>query len=691
MFRTLANWINDCSLTFKVMTTVLGVLVGGMAVLVSYRTRTSEASTISLGIRNARNTIAQYQRLRAYYTREVVAKVAKNASVKVSFDHKGRENVLPLPATVIHDLSDEFAQSSGRVRLQLYSAHPFAHRQSRTLDAFQRDALAFFQTHPDEPFIRQERVGNEESVRVAVADRMTSQTCVDCHNSHPQSAKRDWKLGDVRGVLEVSSPIGEQLQANAAATRTLAFINIGIALVIAGLVWLVMRVIGKRLKHTVQVIEAVAQGDLSRQLDCQSRDEVGRLGAALNQAVVKLREAEEHKEKQHQDEKRRAEEERARTERERRQEHERVERERQQEYERAERERQQADELRAKVDALLANLRAAAAGDLTQTIAIRGTDAIGQMGEGLGEFLAGLRTSIQSISQNAQALASSSEELSAVGTQMSANAEETSAQAGVVSAASEQVSRNVQTVATGVEEMSASIREIAQNATAAAKVATGAVQVAQATNATVQQLGASSAEIGKVIKVITSIAEQTNLLALNATIEAARAGEAGKGFAVVANEVKELAKETAKATEDIGQKIEAIQGDTQGAVDAIKQIGAVIAQINDISATIASAVEEQTATTNEIARNVAEAAKGSGEIAQNITAVAQAAASTTEGAANSQRAAAELSRMAAELQQLVGQFRYERREGAERAGHFRPAVEAGRRERRAYELVDNTP
>jgi methyl-accepting chemotaxis protein len=200
--------------------------------------------------------------------------------------------------------------------------------------------------------------------------------------------------------------------------------------------------------------------------------------------------------------------------------------------------------------------------------------------------------------------------------------------------------------------MNSSIREIAKNATESARVAGQAVTAADIANKTISKLGESSSEIGKVIKVITSIAEQTNLLALNATIEAARAGEAGKGFAVVANEVKELAKETAKATEDIGIKIEAIQADTRGAVDSIQQIGKVIAQINDISNTIASAVEEQTATANEMSRNVGEAAKGTSEIAQNITAVAQAAQSTTQGATNAQQAASELARMAAELQQL---------------------------------------
>jgi methyl-accepting chemotaxis protein len=189
-------------------------------------------------------------------------------------------------------------------------------------------------------------------------------------------------------------------------------------------------------------------------------------------------------------------------------------------------------------------------------------------------------------------------------------------------------------------------------------VATSAVRVAETTNNTVGKLGESSVEIGNVIKVITSIAQQTNLLALNATIEAARAGEAGKGFAVVANEVKELAKQTARATEDISRKIEAIQGDTRGAVEAIGQIGRIINQINDIQNTIASAVEEQTATTGEISRNVAEAARGSNEIAQNITGVATAARSTTEGASNTRGSADELSRMALELQQLVAQFKF---------------------------------
>jgi methyl-accepting chemotaxis protein len=323
-----------------------------------------------------------------------------------------------------------------------------------------------------------------------------------------------------------------------------------------------------------------------------------------------------------------------------------------------ERERVQATETQRKVDEILKVVNAAARGDLTSPVTVMGDDAIGQVGKSLATFLGNMRASVGGIASNSTTLGAASEELSSVAKQMTGTADETSTQANVVSAAVEQVNRNIQTVATGTEEMTASIREIAKNASDAARVATSAVKAAETTNAIVSKLGESSADIGKVIKVITSIAQQTNLLALNATIEAARAGEAGKGFAVVANEVKELAKETAKATEDISQKIETIQGDTRSAVSAIGQIGSIINQINDIQNTIASAVEEQTATTNEISRNVADAARGSGEIAQNIGGVARAAQGTSSGANDTERASAELARMASDLQKLVGQFTY---------------------------------
>jgi methyl-accepting chemotaxis protein len=270
-----------------------------------------------------------------------------------------------------------------------------------------------------------------------------------------------------------------------------------------------------------------------------------------------------------------------------------------------------------------------------------------------------IRETVSQMAQSSFSIASASEELSATASQMSSNAEETAAQADAVSTAAEQISSNVQTVVSGSEEMTASIREISGNAHSAAKVAGDGVKIASEANEKVGKLSESSKEIGQVVKVITSIAEQTHLLALNATIEAARAGEAGKGFAVVANEVKELAKETAKATEDISRKIEAIQLDTKGAIEGISEISKIIAQINDIQATIATAVEEQTATTNEIARNISDVAKGNEEITRNVTGVAQAAKSTTEGAEYTNKAAGELAGLAATLQNLVSQFEFD--------------------------------
>jgi methyl-accepting chemotaxis protein len=302
-------------------------------------------------------------------------------------------------------------------------------------------------------------------------------------------------------------------------------------------------------------------------------------------------------------------------------------------------------------------LGAVADGDLTVPAEVRSRDELGRMAQAVNRAREGLQSTVRQLTFGAGTLGEVTERLSRITTRLDAEAREAAEQAGLVAGTAGEVSASVQSVAAGSDEMGASIREISENASSAAQVAASAVSVAQVTNDTVAKLGASSAEIGDVVKTITSIAEQTNLLALNATIEAARAGEAGKGFAVVATEVKDLAQETAKATEDIAQRVQAIQADTENAVTAIQEISRIISEINDYQVTIASAVEEQTATTNEMSRSIGEAAQGSSNIAGNINAVASAAHATTSALGEADASMSELTRVAGELRDVVARFR----------------------------------
>jgi methyl-accepting chemotaxis protein len=299
-----------------------------------------------------------------------------------------------------------------------------------------------------------------------------------------------------------------------------------------------------------------------------------------------------------------------------------------------------------------------ASGDLNgKPLTIRSEDEIGQLAGSINTMQKHLQATISAVTRNAGHIATASQKFLSVSRSMQDDSEKASTQSQAVSEATEEVNMNLDTVATATEQMSTTIRDIAKNATESARIAGEARKRAADTNAMVTKLGNSTAQIGQVIKVVTSIAQKTNLLALNATIEAARAGEVGAGFAVVATEVKELAKQTANATQEIAKTIEAIRVDANAAIEAISRIDGIISQVDSISTTIAAAVEEQSATTDQMSSSLTGAARSSRGVAENIRSVAQVTQSTSQGTADLQKSAAELSQMSSDLHELVSQFK----------------------------------
>jgi methyl-accepting chemotaxis protein len=538
----------------------LPVIVVGMllvAVVAGVMLSTKRNNLESAGVITAASVANQVVTVRNYYTAEIASRAMK-AGMALDYNFAERDNTLPLTATIVKALGEQLTKDHPGMVVRLYSRCPFPFRAAtEKYDDFEKRALASLEKDPATPVHELSSVNGRMSMRYAVADIM-KQACVDCHNNHPESPKKDWKVGDVRGAVEVIVPVDQVAAQMNAGTKALL---IAVFSSLAGL---------------LIIMTAIFRGQVLKPL----RRMIGVLDTAAKE------------------------------------------------------------------------------NNLVERVPVKTNDEIGELGRWFNAFMDKLQIVISKVGSNTTVVAASSGQLNEASQQMSASAVQTSAQASVVSTAAAEVSQNLQTVATGTEGMTASIKEIASNATQAARIATEAVKAAETANTTMEKLGKSSMQIDQVVKTITSIARQTNLLALNATIEAARAGEAGKGFSVVAGEVKELANQTAKATEDIRQKIATIQGDAKNAVTAIETIGRVINQVNEISSTIASAVEEQNATTSEIAKNVSQAAAGSSEITKNIGGMADAAQNTSHGAGETQQAAEQLAKVSGELRELVEQFKY---------------------------------
>lgn len=294
--------------------------------------------------------------------------------------------------------------------------------------------------------------------------------------------------------------------------------------------------------------------------------------------------------------------------------------------------------------------------DFNQDIPVTSSDEFGDISDAFNRFRKRMLGAMHTIAGHVLTLGSTTEDLSTLADDLSQSSLRTSERAEMVAATSEQLVSNSAAVSGATEEMRISITEIAQSASKAARVASAAVEVARGASEVVRRLGGSSAEVGEVVKTINGIAEQTNLLALNAAIEAARAGDAGRGFAVVASEVKDLAKDTSEATEDIAKRMDVIQSDTAEVVNAIGQIAEIINEINDLQSSIATAVEEQSVTTNEIGRIASETAEGSSNSVTHIKSVVEAASNSRHGVDATRGAVARLGELATQLSGLVAQF-----------------------------------
>jgi len=570
------------SLAWRMILPIPLVVVIGIAIIWFVVPRVVVDIATDGAVTAAQQIATQFKIIRTYYTENVVNKINKEGTFKPSIDHKDDAKAIPLPATMVHDLSVLLSKQD--TTLNLYSGYPFPNRKDRQLDAFQQKAWDYLSNNPQGFLSQNETRDGKNIVRVAVADTMVTQACINCHNSTPGSPKRDWKIGDVRGVLEVTMVIDRQLT-HGTRLSTAIIIAVGlIGLLLIGITLAVTRSVTRPISGIVGAMRQLARGNTTILVPGGQRgDEIGAIAGAVQVFKDTIIEAERLRAEQIEVEKR--------------------------------------GQAKRKAD----------------------------MHRLASEFEREVGNIVDTVS-------SASNELETAAVTLTRTAETTQSLSTTVAASSEEASANVKSVASAAEEFSGSVAEIGRQVLESRRIATEAVKQAETTNARMTELSRSATRIGDVVKLITSVADQTNLLALNATIEAARAGSAGKGFAVVAQEVKALAAQTSKATDEISAQIAAMQMATEGSVAAIKEIGDTINRISEIATTIASAVEEQNAATQEISRNVQQAATGTMQVASHITDVSCSANETGSASSQVLVSAQSLSKESSHLKQEVKRF-----------------------------------
>ncbi len=550
----------------------------------------------SSAIENAQRIVRQFKVLRGYYAKNVIKKVLAGSNLKPSFDHANDPNGVPLPATLIHDMSALLEKED--TQISLYSGYPFPNRKERVLDDFQQEAWDYLVANPNSTFVRHETVDGGEFVRVGIADFMVADSCVNCHNNRADTPKADWKLGDVRGVLEVRSRIDTALAQGDVLARDIAIL-VGFMSILCILGFsLVLRRITRPLDHATTAIHSLTRGVTDISLpDTERDDEIGRIQRAtlvLRDAVLERAEL--------QKEKIRAQETALELEQVRSQ------------------EQQEAQDQRSAEMVEVANEFEASVGGVIGALA----ESVRDMG-----------TAVRSVSVSMSA---------------------TSDQAREVEASSVDASDRVRSVAAATEELSASIREIDRQLATSNEMTSSAAMQAQASEQVLKELSEASDRIGQVVGLISDIADQTSLLALNATIEAASAGDAGRGFAVVATEVKSLSAETAKATAEIQGQIDAIQAATKKTAETLHSLGDTVADLDGISSVLAVSVQEQAAATKEIAENIEQAAQKTSGAQEQIREVTGAAEATGGIVAGLSDTAGSLSSQADSLEDEVRRF-----------------------------------
>ncbi|MCP4003884.1 MAG: methyl-accepting chemotaxis protein [bacterium] len=599
------NW----SIAVKLGVPTLAIVAAAVFGLGLYSSWEARRNSLDYAVINAKATLERFKTIRAYYAENVVGKVKSNSDLKIHYDHKNSMDTIPLPATMIHDLSEILRESGQATTLSLYSEYPFPNRSYRELDQFGKDAIEFMKKSPDEIFTRIEYLDGQEQIRVAMADKLIAEECVICHNNHPETPKRDWRRGQVRGVLEVTTAVDDEMAVAMGANvlRTSFTIGFFSLLALGGLGFLILRSITNRLDAMDDSMSAAAEGNLTLDLRSSGRDEIAVIGNSLQDLIVGLRGS--------------------------------------------------IGEVKTHGGVVVHASREM--NGVAEELA-RATDRMSPQAES-----AVSRTS--ELEHHLAEVASMVEESSGSVRNVAAAIEQTSTNLTTIASNAKGVAADVAAAADAGNRVASSLGGVREKASEAAKMTEQASMSARETNQTVENLGVSANEIGAVVETINRIAEQTNLLALNATIEAASAGEAGRGFSVVANEVKELAKQTSEATTGIRQRVEEIQSSTEASVQAIVNTSATIDEINRISQGIADAVQGQASgmeemvglttsaadAANMISRNVEEASSGAVEVAKNGEKLADGASQIARSASEASDAARGVASSLQTMQQEV--------------------------------------